>query len=75
MDCPYCNQPMKQGSIRCNNYYHPLVWMALDKSAFRIVEERGKAIFKEEISDLWHCSACDVLIRKFAPTTLSNRKK
>lgn len=66
MNCPYCNQPMKPGTIRCHNGFLPLTWRSDDGEDKRIVEKWSQAFLVNLMTDLHYCKACDVMIRKFS---------
>jgi hypothetical protein len=65
MECPYCKQPMKKGSIHCHNGLGSLTWRADDGDDKRVVETWTQAFFINLMRNIHYYKACDVMIRNF----------
>jgi len=64
MECPYCKNEMKKGSIHCHNGWLPLVWRSQEDDSSRKIQPWYMNFTKTKLMDVYLCPGCDILIRK-----------
>ena len=70
MNCPYCGEEMKKGTIpnECHPYWLPEGKMAppirlvVPKAAVRLVLDKSSAVWQKAMA--WYCQNCKIVIAK-----------
>ncbi len=64
MECPYCKQSMKIGSIHCHNGWFPMVWRSQEDDSNRKIQPWYKNFTVNKLEDVYYCPECDIIIKK-----------